>query len=78
MDVPNMFRVWLPRPGIAVSPLADFTPSPNTRDATQLLFQETSPWVDTACADCPGFLVLGVANALASSPDNPYPLQLRE
>ena len=26
-----MFRVWSPRPSIAVSPLADFTPSPNTR-----------------------------------------------
>ena len=26
-----MFRVWSPRRGIAVSPLADFTPSPNTR-----------------------------------------------
>ena len=28
-DVPNMFQVWSPRPSIAVSPLADFTPSPN-------------------------------------------------
>ena len=26
-----MFRVWSPQPSIAVSPLADFTPSPNTR-----------------------------------------------
>ena len=26
-----MFRVWSLRRGIAVSPLADFTPSPNTR-----------------------------------------------
>ena len=26
-----MFRVWSPRPSIAISPLADFTPSPNTR-----------------------------------------------
>ena len=29
-----MFRVWSPRRGIAVSPLADFTPSPNTRFLT--------------------------------------------
>ena len=26
-----MFRVWSPQPSIAVSPLVDFTPSPNTR-----------------------------------------------
>ena len=31
-----MFRVWLPQPSIAVSPLADFTPSPNTREMTCL------------------------------------------
>ena len=34
-DVPNMFRVWSPRRGIAVSPLADFTPSPNTRESLE-------------------------------------------
>ena len=27
----KQFRVWSPRPSIAISPLADFTPSPNTR-----------------------------------------------
>ena len=36
-----MFRVWSPRRGIAVSPLADFTPSPNTR----LVFLSRGPLV---------------------------------
>ena len=30
-------------------------------------FQGKAPWVDSACADCPGFLVLGSAPALAST-----------
>ena len=29
--------------------------------------QEKTPWVDSACADCPGFLVLGAAPAPAST-----------
>ena len=30
-------------------------------------FQEKTPWADSACADCPGFLVLGAADAQAPS-----------
>ena len=29
--------------------------------------QEKSPWVDSACPDCPGFLVLDVAGAPVST-----------
>ena len=29
--------------------------------------QGKTPWVDSACADCPGFLVLGAAHPLAST-----------
>ena len=32
-----------------------------------LCHHEKTPWVDPECADCPGFLVPGVACALASS-----------
>ena len=32
-----------------------------------LAIQGETPWVDPACADCPGFLVLGAAPAPASS-----------
>ena len=31
------------------------------------IFQAKTPWVDPACADCPGFLVLGAAPAPAST-----------
>ena len=34
--------------------------SPNARNFFR---EETLPWVDSACADCPGFLVLGAAGA---------------
>ena len=30
-------------------------------------FQRKTPWGDKACADCPGFLVLGAAIAPAST-----------
>ena len=30
----------------------------------EALFQGRTPWVDSACADCPGFLVPGATPAL--------------
>ena len=32
-----------------------------------IMFQGKTPWVDSACADCPGFVVLGAAPAPASA-----------
>ena len=38
-----MFRMWSPQPSIAVSPLADFTLSPNTRRTEQVKTGQVNP-----------------------------------
>ena len=63
-----MFRVWLPRPSVAVSPLADFTPSPNNQAAEIARFFASPAAIKSLAASD-----FGVALKIAGGSQRPLP-----